>query len=130
MKISEKIEEFKFNKHWYNRNIDNADIIIESLELNPIVIDQYLMIEETPEITDKLKRIGFTSLHKYPNSTHFDKYFYVLYNTKYNVAFSVYKTSIKAKIKTSYDIAYNLPFSDDYKISVFLSAIKVLYNDK
>jgi hypothetical protein len=124
--IKAKVDAWKFSKVWADRNIDNGDLIIDSLEIEPIVLDQFMFIEESKQLVDKLERIGFEKLDTYPNVKSFDNTFYVMYNKKYNVAISLYDSKMKKIVQLAEEIAKETGFGYDFNLEVFLSAIKVL----
>lgn len=126
LNIKSKVDDWKFTKVWADRNMDNGDLIIDTLEINPTVIDQYMFVEEDKQLLSKLERIGFKELTKYPNHAQFDSFSYVMYNDKYNVAISVYDPKMKNVIKTAEEIAKETEFEYDYNLKVFLSTVKVL----
>lgn len=126
LNIKGQIESYKFNKVWADRNLYNGELIIDSLEVDPIVMDQYMFIEESKQLIDKLQRIGFEVLDTYPTKELFGEFSTMMYNSKYNVAISVYKSTMKNVLETAHDIAEDTEFSLDYKLVVFVSSVKML----
>ena len=126
LNLKAKVDNYKFNKVWADRNLDNGELIVDALEIDPIILDQYMFIQEDKQLLVKLERIGFTKLDKYNDSKLFDKFCYVMYNDKYNVAISLYNSAIKDVITTAEKIAKDTEFGYDYNLTVFLSAVKVL----
>lgn len=126
LNIKGQIESYKFNKVWADRNLDNGELIIDTLEIEPIIMDQFIFIEESKPLMEKLDRIGFEVLNRYPNISQFDTFSVMMYNRKYNVAISIYKPQMKKIVEMANSIAEDTEFNLDYKLSVFISAVKML----
>lgn len=122
-KITEK---WKFNKAWSERNYDNSDVFLDSLELVSMQFQQYIFVEESKELLSKLNRIGFTKLDNYPDKKLFDKFCYLLYNEKHNVALSVYKADMKRAIELAGEIAQKSEITGETELAVFLAAVRSL----
>jgi hypothetical protein len=123
--VKKQIDKHKFSRVWAERNIDNGDIIVDTLEIEPIIIDQYLFVEESKDLLNKLKRMGFVEVTEYPKQDMF-KFCYALHNKKYNVALSVYPPKMKTVMKLAEEITKDTQFGREDNLTVFLSSVKVL----
>ena len=124
--LNKRIENYKLSRAWADRNLDNGEILVESLEIEYIYFQQHIFIEETKELLSKLSRIGFESLVGFPDEKLFDKFASIMYNKKHNVSLSLYKPEHGDAIKTAYAIAEDSKTEGLTELAVFLSAVNVL----
>lgn len=130
--ILDKIKEFKnkraLEKAWSNRNLDHGDVLMDSLELDCFQFQQNIFVEETPELVQKLERIGFKPLYGFPDEKKFEGFSRIMYHSKHNVAFSLYKHQDANAIYTAIEIIEKSIVDEHTALVVFLNAIDVLKN--
>jgi len=128
--LRNKMDKWKLARAWHDRNVDNGEIAVESLEVEFIVFQQNIFIEETKDIISKLKRIGFEPLSGFPDEELFESFASIYYNKKHNVSFSLYKSENKQAIKTANHILVESKTDGEVALSVFLASVKVLMGAK
>lgn len=128
--INKKFENYKLARYWAERNFNNGEILVESLEVEYIYFQQNVFIEESKDLLAKLKRIGFESLVGFPDEKLFENIASIQYNKKHNVSLSLYKPENGDAIRTAYKIAEDSNTEGMTELSVFLAAVNVLINKK
>jgi hypothetical protein len=127
--IKEKRDERALRKAWAERNLDQGEAMVTTLELDAILFQQSIFIEHNKDIMEKLVRIGFRPLSGFPDESLFENFSSIMYNKKFNVSFSIYQPKHKKAISTAYEIVKKANIDDIAGLSIFLSAIEVLIED-
>ena len=122
--LKSKLKKYSFNKQWYYRNEESADVLLESLEVEAVVFQHYIFIEDTKELSNKLERIGFSEIKEYPEAKTFDRFSKMMYNGKHNVAFSLYRSELSDIIHTANEITTEAQFVGETGFHSFVSTIR------
>lgn len=128
LNLKGKYENHKLAKIWAWRNHDHGEVFASSLEVDYLFFDQNILIEESPELLSKLKRIGFSEQIGFPDEELFKNFSYVMYNKKHNIAITLYQPNLKSAIKTAHAIMEKSNFGGTSGMAIFLAAVEVLIN--
>jgi len=126
LNLKGKYENHKLAKIWAWRNHDHGEVFASSLEIDYLLFDQNILVEESPDLIAKLKRIGFAEQIGFPDEELFKDFSYVMYNKKHNIAITLYQPKLKTAIKTAHEIMNKSNFGGASGMAVFLAAVDVL----
>lgn len=119
--------EKEFNKIWAERNLDYSEILLKSLEIPHLSVGDYIFIERTKDLEEKLTRIGFVNfIEDYSEKELLDTFSYVMYNQEYNIVLNLYESALKKVVSVSYKIIDGMSLNKDEEILVFVNSIKTL----
>lgn len=123
--VKQSISDFKFANVWSKRNTKDTLVMLKTLEVEYDILEQYVFLENTTELKDKLIRLGFAPLHALGSEPPaFTKYTTTLYNKEYNIAFNLYDPRYRTAIKNS--IAITKLSNTLLPIHVMVASIQVL----
>jgi hypothetical protein len=97
------IDKVKLSFAWRRRNLKHSEVVLKTLEVRYDIFYQYIFIEQTTELVEKLLRVGFK-----PMVVQYDvigMYAPLYYNEEYNISFNLYKPEHKASIAAAIEIA-------------------------
>jgi hypothetical protein len=120
--IKRLLDKFNFNKSWDVRNLQNAEVMLSTLEVPHEKLGQYIFLESSPELIAKLYRLNFEELELDDFPSILNEYTKTFYNNQYNIAFNLYEPQFEHPIKYAMEIAV-LSHS---KISIMLASMRVL----
>jgi hypothetical protein len=100
--------------------------MLKTLEVQYYIIDQYVFIENSRELEERLSRLGFKIIDSKMDGE-LNKYTTVMYDDEYNVAFHLFPSQHAPSVKTAWRIANESKSNDTFQI--FLAGLKVLTAD-
>ena len=66
----------KFDRAWYDRNIENGEVFINTLEVEFMEFEQDYFVQYSKEVSDKLKTLGFEQVEQIKDKYEFVTYVY------------------------------------------------------
>lgn len=126
LNIKGKYENHKLAKIWAWRNYDHGEVFVNSLEVDQIHFDQNIFVEDTKELSEKLKRLGFVEQVGFPDEELFKNFSRVMFNRKHNIAITMYQSQYKSAIEIAYNIMEKSHIGGKSALTVFVSAVEVL----
>lgn len=111
----------KFDRAWFERNLDNGEVFINTLEVEFMEFEQDYFVQYSKEVSDKLKRLGFEQV-----DTIKDKYEFVtyVYSSKYNISIALYKPEMKTVIYKAKQVVEDALIGGDTASAVFKAVVK------
>ena len=111
----------KFDKIWEERNLENGDVFINSIEVDFLEFDQDYFVQHSKELLEKLTRLNFQKVDKVKDKYDFVDY---MYSDKYNIAVAIYKPEMKNVIHKAKDVVEQSKIYGETSIEVFNSVVK------
>ena len=114
-------ESQKFNKVWYERNLENGEVFINTLEVEYLEFEQDYFVEHNKDVAEKLKRLGFLQVDNIKNKYEFVTY---VYSNKYNISIALYKPEMKSVIHKAKSVVESAQISGETALEVFKAVVK------
>ena len=111
----------KFEKVWEERNLENGDVFINSIEVDFLEFDQDYFVQYSKELMEKLSRLNFDKVDSIKDKYEFVDY---MYSKKYNISVAVYKPELKAVIYKAKQVTEDAQIGGETAIEVFKATVK------
>ena len=111
----------KFEKVWEERNLENGDVFINSIEVDFLEFDQDYFVQHSKELMEKLSRLNFDKVDSIRDKYEFVDY---MYSKKYNISVAVYKPELKSVIYKAKQVTEDAQIGGETAIEVFKAVVK------
>lgn len=102
--VIKSISKFTFTLKWDERNKDYGDIYLQLFELDAVRLKDFIFVEGTPEVLDRLNSLDFNLITDFKHEKLFNDFSCTVYNEKYNVALTLYNSDAKHAVLTAHKI--------------------------
>ena len=122
-----------FRQMWEKRNIRCSEVFVDSLEMPYLIFHQEIFLEDSPELSNKLERLGFKEIEEHfkdevrPSIVDFCT---LLLQPTYNIVLHLYPPQYEVKLAKAISIAQH-PISETsnkfaVENSIFHNVLEVL----
>lgn len=119
LNINKRIEQYKLSKAWLDRNLDNGEVFMDSLEVDYLEFEQDYLVQSTKQFVDRLQRIGFELIVPKKGYSFLSYYF----NKKHQVCIAVYDPLYKDVIYKAEQVIKDSHIGGETAEAVFVSIV-------